>query len=237
MWPCALKKKTRKEERIKTLHTSLARFYKRNNNNFFFKKAAAITFRALGQGEREGKARGWGEGKKLKGVRISGWDWSCLTLPAEPQRDREMRGMGLPILFLERGIEPRPDPQLWTLSRVIDRQTDMDTNAHTHAAPFSFGHYTLWAKWWLSALIVFAGDWCPERSFLTADWARAGKRWGGCDSNTRRETKKESLPPEKEKKESHQNQRCSYWTTTTASRRTHYCSRRWKETALLFYCA
>lgn len=38
-------------------------------------------------------------------VRISGCDWSCLNLQAELQKDREMSGIGLPILFLDRGIE------------------------------------------------------------------------------------------------------------------------------------
>lgn len=50
-------------------------------------------------------------GRKEVGlVRISWCDWSCLTLPAESQRAREMSGMGLPILFLDRGIENPPHP-------------------------------------------------------------------------------------------------------------------------------
>lgn len=55
-------------------------------------------------------------------------------------------------------------------------QIDTHPQQHTHPQPCYFGNYTLWSKWWLSALIVFAGDWCPERSFLTADWERARKR-------------------------------------------------------------
>ena len=50
--------------------------------------------------------------EEVGGGRISECDWSCLTLPAESQRDRAMSGKGLPILFLDREIESSPDPRL-----------------------------------------------------------------------------------------------------------------------------
>ena len=38
------------------------------------------------------------------GVRISGCEWSCHTIPAELQRGRQIGRKGLPILFLDRRI-------------------------------------------------------------------------------------------------------------------------------------
>lgn len=48
-------------------------------------------------------------------------------------KETELRGKGLPILSLGRGIESSLGPQLWTLSDATKRQTDTDTHSNTHA--------------------------------------------------------------------------------------------------------
>lgn len=97
------KDKRRPKKKKNSLHTSPARFCKKLRNYIL----------SLGGGK--GRAEGRGDEKRREevgGGRISECDWSCLTLPAESQRDRVMSGKGLPILFLDREIESSPDPRL-----------------------------------------------------------------------------------------------------------------------------
>lgn len=121
----------------------------------------------LGSWEEKGRGQGY-----LCGI-------GCLNPPLWIS-NKQMNVKGLPILFLGRGIESSLGPHLWTLSHVSEGQTNVDKHTHwhpcAHMQPCYFGHYTLRAKWWLSALIVFARDWCLERSFLTTD--KKEMEWG-----------------------------------------------------------